>query len=95
MKKTTKELQDRINDTIAKNSHKGLWNSLNELKVSECKLGDIILTKAGSVFEINEIKQNVNRSEDLTIAVGKSDYIGSMYGSYKGTFPSIFKLNQI
>jgi hypothetical protein len=49
-----------------------------------------------SLFDkINEIKQNVNRSEDLTIAVGKSDYIGSMYGSYKGTFPSIFKLNLV
>ena len=95
MKKIKQELQNRINDTIAKNTTKGLWHSLTKLKVSDCKLGDIVLTTAGSVFEINEIKQNVNRSEDLTIAVGKSDYIGSMYGSYKGTFPSIFKLNQI
>jgi hypothetical protein len=44
MKKIKQELQNRINDTIAKNTTKGLWHSLTKLKVSECKLGDIVLS---------------------------------------------------
>jgi hypothetical protein len=43
MKKIKQELQNRINDTIAKNTNKGLWHSLTKLKVSDCKLGDIVL----------------------------------------------------
>jgi hypothetical protein len=50
--------QNRINDTIAKNTTKGLWHSLTKLKVSDCKLGDIVLTTAGSVFEILTLSKN-------------------------------------
>jgi site-specific recombinase XerD len=42
LKKIKQELQNRINDTIAKNTNKGLWHSLTKLKVSDCKLGDIV-----------------------------------------------------
>ena len=91
----TEELQVRINKTVRINSKNGIYKSLKKLKVEDCKIGDIVLTFSGSVFEIEEISQNENRENDLTIAVGLNDKNGSMYGSYNGTFPSIYKLEQI
>ena len=91
----TEELQVRINNTVRINSKNGIYKSLKKLEARDCKIGDIVLTKSGSVFEIQEIKQNANRSEDLTIAVGKGEYIGCMYGSYNGVFPSIHEMKQV
>jgi hypothetical protein len=38
---------------------------------------------------------NKKRENDLTIAVGVGDIAGSMYGSYEGVFPSLYKLEQV
>jgi hypothetical protein len=43
---------------------------LKKLEVKDCKIGDIVLTFSGSVFEISEISRNKKRENDLTIAVG-------------------------
>jgi hypothetical protein len=51
----TEELQVRINKTIRENTKNGIYKSLKELKVEDCKIGDIVLTFSGSVFEIQEI----------------------------------------
>jgi hypothetical protein len=59
--------------------------------VKDCKIGDIVLTFSGSVFEISEISRNKKRENDLTIAVGVGDIAGSMYGSYEGVFPSLYR----
>ena len=95
MKQANERLRDRINKTVYKNCKNGLWRNLKNLKVEDCKIGDIVLTKSGSVFEIEEINQNKKREKDLTVALGVSDIIGSMYGSYNGTFPNVYKLEQI
>jgi hypothetical protein len=95
MKQSNEKLKDRINKTVHKNCSKGLWVGLKKLEVKDCKIGDIVLTFSGSVFEISEISQNKNRENDLTIAVGIDDIAGSMYGSYKGVFPSLYKLEQV
>ncbi|VVM18532.1 hypothetical protein BSPWISOXPB_4374 [uncultured Gammaproteobacteria bacterium] len=70
MSKNKEELRDRINKTVHKNCLKGLWLGLKKLEVKDCKIGDIVLTKAGSVFEISEIRRNKKRENDLTISVG-------------------------
>jgi hypothetical protein len=69
-------LKDRIKKTVCKNSSNGLWVDLKKLKVEDCKIGDIVLTFSGSVFEIEEIEQNANRSLQC--------YLG---GSHKFYFP--------
>jgi hypothetical protein len=95
MSKNKEELRDRINKTVHKNCLKGLWVGLKKLEVKDCKIGDIVLTFSGSVFEISEISRNKKRENDLTIAVGVGDIAGSMYGSYEGVFPSLYKLEQV
>ena len=95
MKQANERLRDRINKTVYLNCKNGIWGNLKNLKIEDCKIGDIVLTKAGSVFEIEEISQNENRENDLIIAVGLNDKNGSMYGSYNGTFPNVYKLEQI
>ena len=96
MSKNKEELRDRISKVIRLNcDSSSLWKNLKKLEVKDCKVGDIVLTLSGSVFEISEISQNKKREKDLTVALGISDSIGAMYGSYNGTFPSVYKLKQI
>jgi hypothetical protein len=76
METANEKLIDRINKTVYKNCKNGLWGNLKNLKVEDCKIGDIVLTKSGSVFEIEEINQNKKREKDLTVALGVSDIIG-------------------
>ena len=96
MSKNKEELRDRISKVIRLNcDSSSLWKNLKKLEVKDCKLGDIVLTLSGSVFEVSEISRNKKRENDLTIAVGVSDIAGSMYGSYEGVFPSLYKLEQV
>lgn len=65
-----------------------IFDDLIPLTVEACKEGITVLTKAGSIFKVETIKQNKKRPDDLTIEVGNGKY-GNMYGSYKGVFPSL------
>jgi hypothetical protein len=62
MSKNKEELRDRISKVIRLNcDSSSLWKNLKKLEVKDCKVGDIVLTLSGSVFEISEISQNKKR----------------------------------
>ncbi len=65
----------------------GIW-CIKPLSVEKCKIGMTVLTKAGSLFKVEEIAKNSKRKNDLTVVVGNGAH-GCTYGSYNGFFPSL------